>query len=415
MVDGEARSESPVGTLSGKFPDRPEDVFIDEVEALIAGKESFGATETEAAGLPDESQWLLVEVDGDALIDGTYATLKISGNSYGGYDGCNSFAGEWDDGTLIAEQAGTFSVPVTVRTLQLCSGIDGVTEQADSYVKALREGKAFRVDGDKLEILDDSDQVSLVLVRKAPLPGSSVDLGGSAWSMVVEEDESGGGRAPTLVFLSDYIAAGITACRAYVAHFRIDDEQIDFPAMSMTGTAKDCAEHLLELEGSYTDQLAFSDDYSVEEASDGRLLRIRTRNGKVLLYKPLKMPDRQIPKGRWVLTTFIEPREAKTGRTRHSRPTDVIPGTEVTIEFREDGVSGSAGCNRYGALVSIDGQEITVEVATVTRTWCDDPAGLMDQERLYLDIMSRARVYQIFGDRLALQTEESEQLLFQTK
>ena len=122
-----------------------------------------------------------------------------------------------------------------------------------------------------------------------------------------------------------------------------------------------------------------------------------------------------IPKGSWVLTTFVEPREAKTGQQRHSRPTAVIPRTEVTVEFREEGVSGSAGCNRYGAPVSIDGQEITVEVATVTRAWCDDPAGLMDQERLYLDIMSRATVYRVFGDQLALQTDEGELLLFQAR
>ena len=415
LADGEARSESPVGTLGGKFPDRPEDEFIDEIEALIAGKESPGTTEKEATGLPDESQWLLVEVDGDALIDGTYATLKLSGNSYGGYDGCNSFAGEWDDDTLIAQQDGTFSVPVTVRSLQLCGDIDGVMEQADSYVKALREGKAFRVDGDKLEIFDEADQVSLVLVRKAPLPGSPVDLVGSAWSMVIDEEGDSGGRSPTLAFLSDYIAAGITACRAYVAHFRTDDEQIDFPAMSMTGTVKDCAEHLLELEGSYTYQLSFSDDYSVEETADGKLLRIRARNGRVLVYEPLPETSDGIIEDRWLLTTFIEPREAKTGQTRRSRPTDVIPGTEVTVEFREEGISGSAGCNRYGAPVSIYGQEITVGIATVTRAWCAYPAGLMDQERLYLDIMSRATVYQIFGDQLALLTDEGEQLLFQAR
>ena len=50
--------------------------------------------------------------------------------------------------------------------------------------------------------------------------------------------------------------------------------------MSMTGTPRDCTEHLLELEGSYTDRLTLSDDYSVEETADGRLLRIRTRNGR---------------------------------------------------------------------------------------------------------------------------------------
>ena len=414
LEDGEARSESPVGTMGGKFPDRPESEFIDEIESLIAGEESPGATEMEAIGLPGESQWLLAEIDGDALVDGTYATLEINRNSYGGYDGCNDFGGMSTSGTPIAGQDGTFSAPETARTLKLCEGVDGLMEQADAYTTALREGMTFRLDGDRLEILDEADDVRIVLVRKTPLPGNPADLIGTSWR-VVEEDEVGGARAPTLAFLSDYIAAGVTACRTYVVHFRVDYERLSFPAKSMAGTSKGCSEEQLEQEGSYTDQLSLSDDYSVEKTADGRLLRIRTRNGEVLLYEPLKMPDVQVLRGRWSLTTLIEPLETKTGRTRHLRPTDVIVGTDVTIEFREEGISGSAGCNTYSAPVNIDGTGITVGAATVTRAWCDDPAGLMDQERLYLDILGRVKDFRVFGDQLALQTDECEQLHFEAK
>ena len=414
LVDGEARSESPVGTLDGAFPNRPESEFIAEIEALIAGKELPDTSEREATGIPDESEWLLAEVNGDALIDGTYATLNISGDSYGGYDGCNDFGGIKDDGTPIAGPDRTFSVPDTARTLQLCGGVDGLMDQADSYVMALREGKTFRLNGDRLEILDEADEVRLVLIRKTPLPGKPVEMVGTSWR-IVEEDEGVGARAPTLAFLSDYIAAGVTVCRAYVVHFRVQDERLSFPAISMTGTTKGCDEELFELEGRYTDHLSLSDDYSVEETAGGRLLRIRTRNGKVLLYKPLSPASDRLTERKWSLTTFIEPRETKTGRTQRSHVTDIIPKTEVTIEFREDGVSGSAGCNKYGAPVSIDGEEITVGAATATRAWCDDPSGLMDQERRYLGILSRAKVFRIFGDQLALRTGEGEQLLFQAK
>ena len=289
LLDGEARVESPVGTMGGKFPNRPEDEFINEIEALIAGKGAIGTTETEATGIPDESEWLLMEVNGDTLIDGTYVTLNLSGDSYGGYDGCNGFGGKTEDGSSIASPDGTFSVPVTIRTLQLCGGVDGLLEQADSYVRALREGKRFRVNGDRLEILDEEDEVSLVLVRKTPLLGRPADLAGSAWRLVPEEDEDEGGgeHSPTLAFLSDYIAAGVTACRAYVMHFRIDDERIHFPGMSMTGTITGCDEHQLESEGDYMDQLSLSDDYSVGDTVEGKLFRIRTKNGKVLTFEPL--------------------------------------------------------------------------------------------------------------------------------
>ena len=292
LVDGEARVESPVGTMGGKFPNRPEDEFIDEVEALIAGEELPNTSETEAPRIPDESKWLLAEVNGDVLIYGTYATLTINGDSYGGYDGCNDFGGMWDDGTPIAGPDGTFAVPETVRTLQLCSGVDGLMEQADSYVTALREGNTFRLEGDRLEILDEADEVRLVLVRKSPLPGNPVELIGTSWR-IVEGDEGSGARAPTLAFLSDYIAAGVTSCRAYVVHYRIHDERLSFPAMSMTGTTKGCGEELFELEGSYTDHLSLSDDYSVDTTASGRLLRIRTRSGRILMYEPLSPASEQ--------------------------------------------------------------------------------------------------------------------------
>ncbi len=414
LVDGEARSESPVGTLGGKFPDRPESEFITEIVALIAGEELPVTSGTGALEIPDESQWPLVEVEGDALIDGTYATLEINRDSYGGYDGCNDFGGMSTSGTLIAGPDGTFSAPETVRTLQLCEGVDGLMEQADAYTTALREGKTFRLDGDRLEILDEADDVRLALVRKTPLPGNPADLIVTSWR-VVEEDEDGGARAPTLAFLSGYIAAGVTACRAYVVHFRVDYERLSFPAKSMAGTTKGCSEEQLELEGIYTDQLSLSDDYSVEETADGRLLRIRTRNGRVLMFEPLPDMTDGLTEGRWSLTTLIEPPEAETGRARHLRPTDVIVGTDVTVQFREGGVSGSAGCNTYSAPVNIDGTGITAGAAKVTRAWCDDPAGLMDQERLYLDILGRVKDFRIFGDQLAIQTDGGEQLLFQAK
>ena len=97
---------SPVGTMGVKFPDRPEDEFIEEIEALIARKGSPGAAEAEAIKIPDESQWTLTEVNGDALVGGTYATLEIDGGFYGGYDGRNSFGGGRDMGPLSPARKG---------------------------------------------------------------------------------------------------------------------------------------------------------------------------------------------------------------------------------------------------------------------------------------------------------------------
>ena len=39
----------------------------------------------------------------------------------------------------------------------------------------------------------------------------------------------------------------------------------------------------------------------------------------------------------------------------------------------------------------------------------------MEQERRYLNVLSRVSRFQIYGDRLSLHTEDDEALLFQAK
>ena len=78
--------------------------------------------------------------------------------------------------------------------------------------------------------------------------------------------------------------------------------------------------------------------------------------GNTLVFEPLHPAVDSIFTGRWSLTTLIEPGGTGPG----FRVTDVIPETEVTIEFSETGVSGSAGCNSYGAPLSVKDSTIAV-------------------------------------------------------
>ena len=383
LVNGDARSEIPLGTLDGAFPNRPESEFIDQVEALIASRGSDDATKTAALRIPNDATWLLEYLDGSPRVDGTHVALRVNGDSLGGFDGCNSFGGRWDDGITIARPDGTFSVPTTFWTQMLCGGPEGIMEQADSYMTALIDGKMFRLDGDRLEIFDETNEVRLIFSRQDPLPGDAIDLVGTAWRLVIEADEGGGTRAPTLALLNDRIAAGATACGGYVAGYNVTDGRLRFAGISTTDTMEECT-----YEPFHPEDLSGTADYSVEKSSGSKLLSIRTWEGKTLVYEPLPPIVDGIFAERWSLTTFIQPHETASGHTRYSRTTDVIPGTEVTIEFRKDGVSGLAGCNTYGAPTRVDGSKVTIGAAMVTRAWCDDPEGLMEQERRYLGILS---------------------------
>ena len=184
---------------------------------------------------PDGATWVLESLDGRPLIEGTFATLKLNGDSYGGVDGCNSFGGRSEDGTPVADADGTFSAPLFSRTLEGCVSPAGILDQADAYTRALMQGERFRVTGDRLEILDGAGETNLVLVKQAALPGRLVDLVGTGWRLLTEGDGNGGVQASTLAFLDDRLAAGVTACRGYVAGYGASEARVGFPSLSMTG------------------------------------------------------------------------------------------------------------------------------------------------------------------------------------
>ena len=386
---GTAKVESPVGTLDGAFPDRTEAEFVDLVESLIAGNGVAETPERETTEMPDGVKWVLETVDGSPLIEDTFASLFIRPDGYIGFDGCNSFGGISEDGTLVTKPDGMFSAPASIRTLMLCDGPDGIMEQAEAYMDALMQGESYRIVDDRLEIMDGAGEVRLVLVRQEPLPGRPADLVGSAWQLVVEDDEDNDVRVPTLAFLDEHIAAGVTACRGYVADYSASEGRIRFPALGMTGSTESCANEMFGVEGRYTDHFTWADEYSVDESAEKSLLRIRTRRGNTLLFEPLPPAVDSIFAGRWSLATFVEAKEMSTGQTRYSQTTDVIAGTEVTIEFSETDVSGSAGCNSYNASLSVENPTIKIGAASVARAWCDDPERLMEQERRFLDVLSR--------------------------
>ena len=96
--------------------------------------------------------------------------------------------------------------------------------------------------------------------------------------------------------------------------------------------------------------------------------------------------------------------------TRFSYTTDVLEGTEVTISFGENDVSGSAGCNTYSAAMTHEGSTIEVGRVSVTRISCEDPDGVMEQERRYLEILGDLNLFDIYRHRLTMNTGNDEVL-----
>jgi putative lipoprotein len=64
--------------------------------------------------------------------------------------------------------------------------------------------------------------------------------------------------------------------------------------------------------------------------------------------------------------------------------TDVISDTEITADFKDGQIAGSAGCNNYNASYDRTEETIRFGEAASTRMMCNEPEGIMDQEGQYL-------------------------------
>ena len=87
----------------------------------------------------------------------------------------------------------------------------------------------------------------------------------------------------------------------------------------------------------------------------------------------------------------------------------VIPGTEITAVFGDSGnLSGSSGCNTYTGVYQINGTSLTVGGLGGSQQSCSTPAGIMDQEQLYLTVLSSAVGFTIEGRQLTIRSSRGQ-------
>lgn len=82
----------------------------------------------------------------------------------------------------------------------------------------------------------------------------------------------------------------------------------------------------------------------------------------------------------------------------------VVDRVQSTLAFLPEGrVGGSSGCNRMMGGVTIAGSSMTFSKLGGTMMAC--PPAVMDQERKYLDALSRAKSFRMDGAYLLIESE----------
>ena len=84
----------------------------------------------------------------------------------------------------------------------------------------------------------------------------------------------------------------------------------------------------------------------------------------------------------------------------------VLDGTTLSLSFAAGSASGSAGCNRYNASVTVDGSRLAFGRAASTRMACGGVAGMMEQEAAYLAAFETAVAFRVSGDRIELHRQD---------
>lgn len=94
-----------------------------------------------------------------------------------------------------------------------------------------------------------------------------------------------------------------------------------------------------------------------------------------------------------------------------------IDGALPTMELEGGQVSGTTGCNHYGGSYQITGDAISFEDFYRTEIGCTEPEGVMDQERIYLDLLRSADRFVLSEseDVLTIFAGEHQILVFETK
>jgi heat shock protein HslJ len=239
----------------------------------------------------------------------------------------------------------------------------------------------------------------------APVPagpgtggGSGPDPAGTSWVLSSMLD-AGGNLTPvpaspqvTLEFRTGGSLGGSGGCNRYGASYRTIGIRINIS--QVTSTLMYCVDTAVDdRESAYLGLLGRVRMFRI----DGDSLRFFDGDGDELLSFLRAVPASAAPLvgTRWVLESMA------TGAG--GAVSSVVAGTEIDTTFGEDGsVSGSAGCNSFFAMYTNGGNSLTLGPIGTTKKYCSAPAGSMEQEQTFVELLGQTNAYGIKGDQLVL-------------
>lgn len=246
---------------------------------------------------------------------------------------------------------------------------------------------------------------AMALTACSPIDGGqagSASLAGSRWVLQTLNGRSPlAGTTPTAEFSESEIG-GSTGCNHYFGSYEATGSDLTVTDVGMTEMYCMEPEGVMEQEQAFLSALTAVAGYRL---APDRLELLDAAGSAVLVFAPPPPePEVALDGTTWVLTTFIEGEAAAS----------TISGTTITLRFEvEEGVArGSAGCNLYGGAYTLGQGTVGIAPADRTDQLCLEPAGIMEQEARYLDILPSLVTFELDADQLTLRTADGRGLVF---
>lgn len=205
------------------------------------------------------------------------------------------------------------------------------------------------------------------------------------------------GTTPTLVLSGTGEAQGSNGCNSYFASVIVGEGTISFRDMGSTEIG--CEPAVAAVEQAFMTALGRVDGWSLESgvftlfAGDG--------SAALAFEAEPQVADADLP-GEWALDSIGDAVAVSS----------IVAGTSPGVTIVADGISGSAGCNRFDGTLAFDTEGgFDADVVEITELDCpDDPTG--QQEATIVDLVNQATSWETEGDFLLISTDDGRFLRF---
>lgn len=234
------------------------------------------------------------------------------------------------------------------------------------------------------------------------LPGAAAarqpSFEGAAWRLTALTGQGAdalvAGSQPVTARFEGGRVTGFSGCNRFTGSYTTEEGRLIIGQLA--GTMMACAPAAMAIEKAFKQAFSGTLRYAVTDGT----LNLTADSGTTLSF----VEDAGRLDGvTWNVTGYNNGRQAVVSP---------VKGSRLTLTFADGAVSGSSGCNTFRSGYGVDGAQITVQPAIVTRKAC--AAELMEQEQQFLAALQSSMTFSIEGRALDMHRKDGERTIHAT-